>query len=424
MGTPDRIPEIPRTTLGLQRSPRTDSLDASAKAKSAVKTFSIARGGAVHDFVARFPPFNAFLSTVRRRILILAALTWLPLLVLSVKDGVALGHQVRIPFLYDLSMYGRFLIGLPLLVAAETVIDPPVRRGLAELVETGIVPDQELPQFENLLQKMQRLRLSAVPGIILATLAFFPTFLFQHEWTYGAVSNWHTTARGLTAAGWWFAVFSSPMLRFIIYRWAFRYFIWALLLRRLGKMRLVLMPTHPDRAGGLNVLGITQKRFGILFGALGCGFAGRIANGIVFEGMPLSSYQYLMVGFLLLSVIAGLFPLALLAPKLNKVRRSGLLEYGRLADTYSKLFDQKWVHNSEPPSEPLLGTSDIQSLANMGSSYRLVDAMRIAPISKRLVVRLALQAALPLIPVIILGTPVPELHHLEKLLQLILKMVV
>jgi len=35
--------------------------------------------------------------------------------------------------------------------------------------------------------------------------------------------------------------------------------------------------------------------------------------------------------------------------------------------------------------------------------------MRIAPISKALVLQLIAQAALPLIPVILIGTPAPEL---------------
>jgi len=47
----------------------------------------------------------------------------------------------------------------------------------------------------------------------------------------------------------------------------------------------------------------------------------------------------------------------------------------------------------------------------MGNSFDFVDAMTIAPVTKRLMLQLAGQAALPLVPVIILGTPLPELVH-------------
>jgi len=92
------------------------------------------------------------------------------------------------------------------------------------------------------------------------------------------------------------------------------------------------------------------------------------------------------------------------------VRWKGLLEYGKLANEYTQDFDRKWVHGATTAgAEPLLGTSDIQSLADMGNSFGFVNAMMIAPINKPLVLQLAAQAALPLIPVILIGTPAPEL---------------
>jgi hypothetical protein len=124
-----------------------------------------------------------------------------------------------------------------------------------------------------------------------------------------------------------------------------------------------------------------------------------------------------MGGFIVLCLIVGLLPLALVAPTLRIVRNKGLVEYGRLARTYTESFDRKWVHASARPSEPLLGTSDIQSLADMGNSFELVQAMSIAPITKRLVLQIGLQAALPLMPVIILGTPT------SQLVRAILKMI-
>jgi len=57
----------------------------------------------------------------------------------------------------------------------------------------------------------------------------------------------------------------------------------------------------------------------------------------------------------------------------------------------------------------LLGTADIQSLADLGNSFACIEGMSLAPISKRLVVQLALQIVTPLIPIIIFGTPTPEL---------------
>ena len=404
MGLPDRIPDYPEK----QPAPKSPQ-EPSTQQSDPLHNFSIVLGGPLYDSLQRHGIVQSSLPNVARRIAALVALTWLPLLVLSLRDGVAWGHQVKVPFLYDLSMYGRFLLALPLLIIAELVIDPEIRLGVGEFLDGGFVPQSELAEFDGILREVQRLRDSWIPETTLLILAFFPYFLVQSEWARGAISTWHTSAHGLTTAGWWFAVVSAPPLHFVIYRWAFRYFVWAMLLWRISRLHLTLVPTHPDRAGGLNFLSLVQKHFGILFCALGCAFAGRVGNALLYEAAPLASFRFLIPGFIVLAVIFGLLPLVLLAPRLLHVRKYGLLEYGRLAKSYNLSFDQKWVHCRQSPSEPLLGTSDIQSLADMGNSFKLVDDMNIAPITKRLVLQLAAQAAAPLIPIIIFATPTPEL---------------
>lgn len=412
MGMPAANPEFPR--LGLQAIPKQRDRES---VESAIRNFSIVLGGPVYDLLLRIGVVRTDLPNLMRRIVVLIALTWLPLLLLSLKDGIAFGHQVKVPLLYDFSIYGRFFLGLPLLLFAETVIDPAIRMALQEFLDANIIAGEELPKFEDILRRTQVLRDSAIPEVILLVLAFFPVFLFQHEWMAPVVSNWHTTGRGLTAAGWCFAIFSGAILRFMIYRWMFRYAVWALLLWRIGRLRLVLMPTHPDHAAGLGFLAMSQKHFGVLLCAFACFFAGVVTNGMVFERLPLSSFKMLMIGFVVLSVIIGVLPLTMLAPKLMAIRKEGHLEYGRLAQAYTESFDRKWVHYGGRPPEELLGTSDIQSLADIGNSFGVIEKMRIAPISKRLILQLGAQAALPLVPIIIFGTPTPEL------VQAIMKMI-
>ena len=92
-----------------------------------------------------------------------------------------------------------------------------------------------------------------------------------------------------------------------------------------------------------------------------------------------------------------------------RVRRTGLREYAALGNQYAEEFDHKWIHFSERPSEPLLGSGDIQSLADLGNSYQIIEEMSIAPITKGLVIKLAVLAAAPLIPVIIAVTPTSQI---------------
>jgi len=102
-------------------------------------------------------------------------------------------------------------------------------------------------------------------------------------------------------------------------------------------------------------------------------------------------------------------PLLLLAPTLLPVKKRALLEYGALATSYTQSFDAKWVHGRPPEGETLLGSSDIQSLADLGNSFAIVRGMRMAPIDKGTLIGLAVAAVLPMAPVLILGTPADQL---------------
>jgi len=410
MGATARDPD-PRPPTGptLQPIPLPPTQHAGTDDDSTIRNFSLVYAGPIYNFLQKKGLVHKGLRDLVGRILLVAAAAWIPLLVLCVKNGTAFGNRVAVPLLYDFATYGRLLLGLPILLLAESVIDPAIRQVVAEFLDARLVPEQEIPKFMEILRRVQRLRDSWIVGLVLIALAFFPTFVFQHDWTTTAVSNWHTAAGGLTAAGWWYAVFSAPFVRFIAYRWGFRYVLWGLLLWRTSRLNLILMPTHPDHAAGLSFLSIAQERFGLIFCALGCSLAGRIANDLAFEGASLLSFKSLIIGFVVLCLIVGLLPLVVLAPKLIKTRKMGVLEYGRLANTYSASFDRKWVHSVEPASESLLGTADIQSLADIGNSFSFVEEMRIFPITRKMVFQMAALALLPMIPVILLGTPTAEL---------------
>src|SRR5690349_3662556 len=111
MGMPARNPQLPGPELqAIPKQTQRESVE------STVRNFSIVLGGPVYDLLLRFGIVRTDLPNLMRRIVVLIALTWLPLLLLSLKDGIAFGHQVKVPLLYDFSIYGRFFLGLPLLL--------------------------------------------------------------------------------------------------------------------------------------------------------------------------------------------------------------------------------------------------------------------------------------------------------------------
>jgi hypothetical protein len=70
-------------------------------------------------------------------------------------------------------------------------------------------------------------------------------------------------------------------------------------------------------------------------------------------------------------------------PQLTRAKRNGLSQYGLLASRYVDGFEQKWVVGNAAEGGELLGSADIQSLADLGNSYAAVRDMRLVPFGLR-----------------------------------------
>ena len=109
----------------------------------------------------------------------------------------------------------------------------------------------------------------------------------------------------------------------------------------------------------------------------------------------------------LMCIILG--PLLFFVPQLAQAKRTGSREYGVLAERYVREFDSKWLRGGAPAGEPLVGSSDIQSLADLGSSFQVVREMRIMPIKRDDVLRLVVATLLPIVPLALTMMSLEEL---------------
>ena len=110
-------------------------------------------------------------------------------------------------------------------------------------------------------------------------------------------------------------------------------------------------------------------------------------------------------------------PLLVFSPQLARAKRRGLREYGTLAQRYVREFDAKWLRGGAPAEEPLVGSGDIQSLADLGNSFEVVRGMRVAPITKGTVIAIAAATLVPILPLTLTMMPLEDL--LRKLFGLL-----
>jgi len=380
-------------------------------------TFSLTEGGPGSSMMKRLHLVHPELGTGSvRTALYLAALTWVPLFILCLVEGLAFGG-VKVPFFYDIGAHARFLLAVPILVLADIPIGTRLRQAVTHFIAAHLVREDEKAKFGDALLDALRLRDSHLAELTVLVLAYVATYNAIEDSIQG--DSWYRLGPGheLTFVGYWYAIVSLPIFQFLIFRWIYRMIVWSSFLWRISKLDLLLTPTHPDAAGGLAFLGKGLVPFGVVLFALSSVVSGAIATRILFTGGKLEEYQWSYVALFVVGLVVFAGPLLIFVPKLLALKQRGLLEYGILGSEYTQAFHQKWVQ-SLTPTEVLLGSGDIQSLADLGNSFEIIQKMRILPVQPTDFIAMVLPGLIPALPLAATVMPVGDI--LSRLLKLVL----
>jgi len=376
--------------------------------------FSLVLGGPLYQLLRRAHLSDDALLLVRRRIVVIALITWLPLLVLSALERHLSGGDTAVPFLRDIEVHIRFLLAMPLLILAELVVHHRLQPLLRQFLERDLIPPAAIPRFEAAVASAYRLRNSVLAELLLIAFVYGVGILivWRHYIALDAATWYESSAAEgaqLSLAGMWYGYVSLPIFQFLLARWYFRVFVWGRFLWRVSRIDLNLIPTHPDRVGGLGFLPQTVYAFATLAVAHGVLLAGPIANRIFFAGGALPQFKVEIAVVVVFVLVIALGPLLMFAPQLARTKRIGLREYGTLSQRYVHEFDAKWLRGEAPADEPFVGSADVQSLADLANSFEVVRTMRIVPITREAVVALAIATLLPVAPLLLTMMPLDEL---------------
>jgi hypothetical protein len=383
--------------------------------------FSLVLGGPLFQLYRRTRLSGDALQLLLRRVLVITLFAWLPLLILSFMEGHAFGGSLKIPFLRDIEANIRFLIALPVLVIAEIVVHRRISPLARRFVDRRIVVTQDLPRFNAVVNSTLRARNSvALESTLLVLVYTLGLWIWRGQIALSAATWYATPANGhlhLTHAGFWYAFVSIPVFQFILLRWYLRLVIWFRFLWQVSRLNLHLTAAHPDRAGGIGFLGHSSYAFAPILFAQGALLAGLIASRVLYDGRSLLSFKIEAAGLVFLMVLFILGPLVMFTPQLDRTHRRGSAEYGLLANRYVFGFEEKWIRGGAEESTELLGTADLQSLADLGNSYSVVREMRIVPFGVHDITRLAAVTAAPLLPLMLTVFSLAEL--LNRLIKII-----
>jgi len=382
-----------------------------------IPDFSLVLGGPFFQLLMRLRLTTPALGLLKKRIICITLFLWLPLLLLSLIEGTASG-SIGLPFLYDMETQARFLAALPLLIGAELLVHVQLRQMVSQFIERDIITEKVLPTFKNLMVSVMKLRNSFLIELILLILVFVGG---PHLWNSVSVveslapgiGSWYASSDSvgthLSLAGYWYIFVSRPLFQFIAYRWYFRILLWTYFLWKTSRLDLNLIPTYPDRACGLGFLSLSSSMFAPLIMAHGVLLAGLIANSIFFTDTKLTDYLVVIFCAVFFVLLIVLGPLFVFSPSLMRAKRIGLRDYGILAGIYVREFDLKWVCGGVTARERLLGSSDIQSLADLANSFHGIRENRVFPFDKNTIIQVILFVLVPIMPLILTMIPLEEL---------------
>jgi hypothetical protein len=358
--------------------------------------FRLGIGGPLHRFESA-----AHLDTLGRQLAAATLITWVPLIVLAAIES-ALGRSE--PMLRDMSVHTRLLVALPLFLLAERVLDLTSRETVQRLFNEGFVGVEQQQRVRKMLQSVERWRDSPWPETVLLATAvlvgigslagLLPPAGFLH----GVHESRYSATRT------WYGLVSLPIFQFFFWRALFRWGLWVRVLGGLSRVPLRLIPWHADRRGGISFLKRTSLGYCALFlfaeSAILCAGWG---TQMILYGTKIDTFKPLFSAFVVIGALLALLPLLIFVPQLFAARRRGQNELGALVSDYGRAFGDRWMCGDRAG---LLGTSDIQSLADISTSYQdNVEKMTLSLVGPRDLALLCLVSNLPALPILLIQMP-------------------
>jgi hypothetical protein len=302
-------------------------------------------------------------------------------------------------------------------------LNPRLRGVLNSFLKRGIVTGSDLSRFESAISRAKTLTSSIVAEVVIVALVYGYTSLSLHRNRSLSITSWYHPGKGVfisdTAANWWFLWVSMPLLLFAWFLWAWRLGVWAYVLFRISRLKLRVVATHPDRTGGLAFIHVGMRRFSVLVFGISSILSASIGDEILFNGGALASYELELVSFFLICLAVILGPMLFFTPTLIRAKLQYWGWYGSLASSYVQGFDEKWIFQRGRSGESLLGTPDIQSLADLSHSYAGIGEMRTLLANRNTIGIFAIAFIVPALPLL---TSVISLRRiLSEVFSLLLK---
>jgi len=384
--------------------------------------FSLVRGGPLYRMALALAPTRGSASSTAFAAVWLAVVCWLPLVVLSTWNGEHLPGSRLPSVLTDVESYARFVIAVPVLVFAELQAGRVLGIIVRHLETSGIVPADQKGALRTLIDRAIKRRDSWPVEVVLILLAAASAIVSYLRFESNPIRQWQVqqAAPGsvLSPEGWWFVVVSVPISRLLVLRWFWRLGIWWAFLRGVGRLKLRLVASHPDQAGGLGILKLGPVAFSLAVLGMATVFAGTLYHVVHAGEVTPDSLKIIIPAYVAIVVILFTLPNLALAGALIRTRMQGELQYGTLTHSIGGALEDKWMPKAAQAGKDGLEAPDFSATTDLESITSNVYRMSVVPFRRFSLAPLVAAAATP--PLLVAATVYP----LNEIFKTFMKFVV
>ena len=346
---------------------------------------------------------------VARRAAIFALVSWLPIAIWAAGRGRFLTAPIGEPLLQHYGVHVRCLIAMPLMILGDATLHAAGVRYLPQFIRNGLVDEAGRPAFDAVLRAVQRWRNAPLPWLLLVGVAVGWALVDPSATHTDEVSWALNTDRSLGFGGLWFAYVVRPLFVALLLGWLWRIGLLVRMFAHLGRLRLSLVPTHPDRAGGLGFVERLPGAFAPVSLAISATLASRWAHQIVYHGQTLSELKLPAAAFVIVWSLILLSPLLPLMRIMRLTRRAALGSYAAMVAEQGRLVQRRWVEGTTRTDTPLIEPSGVGVIADAETMFKAVQSMRSIAIGKTAISGILLPVAVPMLAVATLQIPIREL---------------
>lgn len=386
--------------------------------------FSLFEGDLVTRIFQRLGMGSYRATDLVKRSLCLIVLTWGVLAALAVWSNV---HWTQGPgknVFLDFAAYGQLLLGLPMFLVAERVIDWQTREAARGFVTTGVVEPGDAVRLVRINWKLKQARHQVWPDVLCIIAGYALTAAWMIPEMYNDRLTWHAMVQSgdhqvLTGPGVWELICVGPLTTYWWLRWSVKVLLWTWYLYQVSRLRLNLVPSHPDRTGGIGFLSDTQTKFGWVILAYGVSYvAPTILYKLKFEGATmyvLSIWGY-AASFAIGAPLLFTLPLFMFTRQLFQAKARALEVLQERSMERAKAFEEKWLKACSSGHYELMSGSDLAGLNALNQVYDHIHKMRVVPFDLRSFSELVGSALGPLVPLLpyLVDLPEPWLKVIEE----------